>query len=157
MESARTYKKGTRVRLLADDTHKSWIAKGLANLTWTTPLVLYSKCSGRQTRNTISSQYLIHQLHHRFLFFFSISTNLARTNALRSYRRRMSEVWRTLKAAVAAARAKRSLLHRCRCFRRLERQAERSTTCTQDSRRSGLPRPTLRTWSARSKRTLKSD
>ena len=33
MESARTYKKGTRVLLLADDTHKSWIAKGLANLT----------------------------------------------------------------------------------------------------------------------------
>ena len=33
MESARTYKKGTRVRLLTDDTHKSWIAKGLANLT----------------------------------------------------------------------------------------------------------------------------
>ena len=94
MESARTYKKGTRVRLFADDTYKSWIAKGLANLTRTTPLVLYSKCSGRQTRNTISSQYLIHQLHHRFLFFFSISTNLARTNTLRSYRRRMSEVCR---------------------------------------------------------------
>ena len=33
MESARTYKKGTRVCLSVDDTYKAWIAEGLANLT----------------------------------------------------------------------------------------------------------------------------
>ena len=32
MESARTYKTGTRYCLEVDDTHKSWIAEGLATL-----------------------------------------------------------------------------------------------------------------------------
>ena len=51
--------------------------------------------SGRSTRNTISSLLLKTKSHHRILlYFYLFLLHLARTNALRSYRRRMSEVCR---------------------------------------------------------------
>ena len=51
MESARTYKTWTRYRLGTDDTHKSWIGKGLINLPLTTPLLVLVMVLGGKRAN----------------------------------------------------------------------------------------------------------